>query len=411
MTSRTRQLRLVLILSLAAWLFAVQNAPLRAEIPTIRVATYNTSLNRDDDGELIRDLEGGKNEQARKIAEVVERVRPDIMLLNEFDYDEANKAAEAFRKEYVGVGQNGCEAIKFNYLYTGPVNTGVPSGRDLNHDGKLNGPDDAIGFGRHPGQYGMIVLSKYPIVKDHVRTFQKILWRDMPGALLPTDPKTKKPFYDEADLAVLRLSSKSHWDVPIKVPAKDDRKAFVLHLLCSHPTPPVFDGPEDRNGHRNHDEVRMLADYVGEKDANYLVDDEGKRGGLPADAVFAIVGDLNCDPVDGEGMRGTMDQLLKNPRVNASFIPTSKGGPAVVKQHSEQFAKHRGDSNQVTADFTPEHHGCLRIDYVLPSHGLEVTKGAIFWPREGEPGADAISATDHRMVWLDICPATTTTGN
>ena len=45
----------------------------------IRVATYNTSLNRDHDGELVRDLEGGKNEQARKIAEVIQRVRPDII--------------------------------------------------------------------------------------------------------------------------------------------------------------------------------------------------------------------------------------------------------------------------------------------------------------------------------------------
>jgi endonuclease/exonuclease/phosphatase family metal-dependent hydrolase len=375
-----------------------------AEIPTIRVATYNTSLNRDHAGQLVTDLEGGKNEQARKIAEIIERVRPDIMLLNEFDYDEANKAAEIFRKEYVAVGQNGCEPIKFNYLYTEPVNTGVPSGRDLNHDGKMKGPDDAIGFGRHPGQYGMLVLSKYPIDKDHVRTFQKILWRDIPGALLPIVPKTGKPFYDEADLAVLRLSSKSHWDVPINVPAKDERKPFVLHLLCSHPTPPVFDGPEDRNGHRNHDEIRLWADYVAPKQADYLADDAGKHGGLPADAAFTIVGDLNCDPVDGEGMRNTMDQLLKNPRVDASFTPTSDGGPEIINQHAEQFTKHRGEPNQVTADFTAEHHGCLRIDYVLPSRGLEVAKGAIFWPRPGEPGAEAVTASDHRMVWADLRP-------
>src|SRR4051794_7790812 len=150
----------------AAFLLATQTNARCADIATIRVATYNTSLNRDHDGELIRDLEGGKNEQARKIAEIIERVRPDILLLNEFDYDDAKKAAETFRKDYIGVGQNGCEPIKFNYVYTGPVNTGVPSGRDLNHDGKLDGPDDAIGFGHHPGQYGMLVLSKYPIDKD-----------------------------------------------------------------------------------------------------------------------------------------------------------------------------------------------------------------------------------------------------
>lgn len=376
-----------------------------AQGPTIRVATYNTSLFRDADGQLIKDLEKGDNEQARKVAEVLQRVRPDIVLLNEFDFDSGNKAADLFRTKYVAVGQNGCEPIKFNYSYSAPVNTGRPSGRDLNNDGKVEGPNDAIGFGRHEGQYGMLVLSKYPIDRDQVRSFQNLLWRDMPGALLPTDPTTQKPFYDDGDLGVLRLSSKSHWDVPIKVPAKEGRKAFVLHLLCSHPTPPVFDGPEDRNGRRNHDEVRLIADYVDSKGSDYLVDDKGGRGGLAADALFVIVGDLNCDPLDGAGMRGTMDQLLKNQRVDAEFTPTSKGGPMVVEKHADQFVNQKGDPSYVTSDFTAQKHGCLRIDYVLPSKGFEVTKGGIFWPTPGEDGAEAIMASDHRSVWLDIRPS------
>src|SRR6476620_4481756 len=325
-----------------AVILAALNSGAIASDSTVRVATYNSSLFRDKDGQLIKDLEAGNNEQARKIAEVIQRVRPDILLVNEFDYDASHRAAELFRAKYLGVGQNGCEPIKIEHFFTGPVNTGLPSGRDLNHDGKPNGPNDAIGFGKHEGEYGMLVLSKFPIDSDHVRSFQKLLWRDMPGAILPTDPKTKKPYYDDEDLAVLRLSSKSHWDVPINVPAADGRKPFVLHLLCSHPTPPVFDGPEDRNGHRNHDEVRLFADYVDPTKSDYLVDDAGRHGGLAADAMFVIVGDLNCDPVDGEGMRGTMDQLLKSPRVNAAFIPTSEGGPIVVKEHADQFVKHHG---------------------------------------------------------------------
>jgi 3-phytase/alkaline phosphatase D len=390
-----------LSLATALVLAALTGVAIAAE-STIRVATYNSSLFRDKDGQLIKDLEGGNNEQARKIAEVIQRVRPDILLVNEFDYDASHRAAELFRAKYLGVGQNGCEPIKFEHFFTGPVNTGLPSGRDLNHDGKPNGPNDAIGFGKHEGEYGMLVLSKFPIDSDHVRSFQKLLWRDMPGALLPTDPKTQKPYYDDGDLAVLRLSSKSHWDVPIHVSAAEGRKAFVLHLLCSHPTPPVFDGPEDRNGHRNHDEVRLFADYIDPAKSDYLVDDAGKHGGLAADAEFVIVGDLNCDPVDGEGMRGTMDQLLKSPRVNASFIPTSEGGPHVVKANPDQFTKHHGDPTRVTADFTPEHHACLRIDYALPSREFEVVKGGIFWPVAGQPGAEAINATDHHSVWIDI---------
>ncbi|HVT27702.1 MAG TPA: endonuclease/exonuclease/phosphatase family protein, partial [Lacipirellulaceae bacterium] len=299
-------------------------------------------------------------------------------------------------------------AIQYDYFFTAPVNTGRPSGRDLNHDGKLNQPDDAIGFGRHEGQYGMLVLSKFPIDSAHIRTFQRFLWRDMPGALLPMNPKTHQPFYDDGDLAALRLSSKSHWDVPIEVsdgkPSVGKRSSDLLHLLCSHPTPPVFDGPEDRNGHRNHDEVRMFADYVDPKKSEYLIDDAGRRGGLSAGASFVVVGDLNCDPVDGEGMRGTMDQLLKNPRVNASFVPKSTGGPLVVKSHADQFISNHGNPTRVTADFTGEHHGCLRIDYVLPSRGFEIVGGGVFWPAPGQLGADAVTASDHRMVWLEIHP-------
>jgi len=371
----------------------------------IRVATYNTSLFRDHDGQLIRDLESGENQQARKIAEVIQRVRPDILFVNEFDYDAADRAADLFRTKYVAVGQNGLKPVKFDYHFTGPVNTGVPSGRDLGHNGRKGDPDDAFGFGRHPGEYGMLVLSKFPIDRDHVRTFQKLLWRNMPNAKLPIDPKTQKPFYDEDDLAILRLSSKSFWDVPIKVPAAANGGPFSLHLLCSHPTPPVFDGPEDRNGRRNHDEIRLIADYIEPTKSGYLKDDAGKQGGLADGEKFVVVGDLNSDPIDGQSVQGTMNQLLQSSHVNASFTPTSEGGPLTVAKFPDQFGHNHGDPKRVTSNFTEEGHGCLRIDYVLPSHNLEVVQGGVFWPKPGEPGTDAITATDHRLVWLEIRPS------
>jgi hypothetical protein len=95
-----------------------------------------------------------------------------------------------------------------------------------------------------------------------------------------------------------------------------------------------------------------------------------------------------------------MDQLLKSPRVNASFTPTSEGGLRAVKEHADQAKKLHGDPFRVTADFTP--HTCLRIDYVLPSENFEVVKGGVFWPVPGQPAAEAINATDHRSVWIDI---------
>jgi hypothetical protein len=222
---------------------------------------------------------------------------------------------------------------------------------------------------------------------------------------LPTDPKTGRPFYDNDDLAVLRLSSKSFWDVSIRMPARDDAPQYVLHLLCSHPTPPVFDGPEDRNGRRNHDEIRLIADYINPTKSDYLIDDAGRRGGLPGDAFFVILGDLNCDPIDGQGVPGAIDQVLKHSRVDGSFTPSSRGGPLAVKQFADQHVNNQGDPAHVTANFTGEGHGCLRIDYALPSRGITVVEGGVFWPAPGEHGSDAVTASDHRPVWIEIRPA------
>jgi endonuclease/exonuclease/phosphatase family metal-dependent hydrolase len=377
----------------------------RADQSTIRVATYNTSLYRDESGQLARELQPGDNVQARRIAEVIQRVRPDVLLVNEFDFDPSGQAAELFKSKYLAIPQNGCEPIDFPAHFTAPVNTGRASGRDLDHNSRPGDPGDAIGFGRHEGQYGMLVLSRYSIDRRALRTFQRFLWRDMPKAMLPTRPGSGVPFYDDGDLQQLRLSSKSFWDIPISVTrqvAAGGSRLFTLHLLCSHPTPPVFDGSEDRNGRRNHDEVRLIADFIDLRQSEYLVDDAGTKGGLPAGELFVILGDLNCDPLDGDGIAGTMDQLLMHSRVNATFIPESAGGALTVKQHQDQHAGHRGDPAHVTADFTRGGPGCLRIDYALPSRGLEVTSGGVFWPVQGEPGREAITATDHRMVWIDI---------
>src|SRR6201999_1297636 len=102
--------------------------------------------------------------------------------------------------------------------------------------GWVGGGGDALGFGEFPGQYAMAVLSRFPIDAKHARTFRKFLWRDMPGAVMPPG------WYSPEELDVLPLSSKSHWDVPIRV------GRTTLHVLASHPTPPAFDGDEDRNG-------------------------------------------------------------------------------------------------------------------------------------------------------------------
>jgi hypothetical protein len=64
-------------------------------------------------------------------------------------------------------------------------------------------------------------------------------------------------------------------------------------MLLHHPTPPTFDGPERRNVMRNHDEIRLWADYVGcsgTDSAAYLYDDAGAAGGIaPGDNFQAFM--------------------------------------------------------------------------------------------------------------------------
>lgn len=381
---------------------------------TVRFSTFNASLNRSTAGGLVADLsdpDSGTDRvlQAHRVAETIQRTRPDVLLVNEVDVDPA--AVDLFRDNFLEVGHGDARPIAYPYAYAAPSNTGVPSGHDLNNDGTVGGGDDAFGFGLFPGQYGMVVYSRYPIDTDAVRTFQTFRWADMPGGLLPDDPATAAPadWYTPAELEDVRLSSKSHWDVPIQIGDE------TVHFLVSHPTPPTFDGPEDRNGLRNHDEIRFWADYVApaRTRAAYVYDDEGRYGGLAKGASFVIAGDQNADPEDGDSVDSAIDQLLRHPRVRDPR-PTSAGGAEAVDQGGANLA-HEGDPALDTADFADGAPGNLRVDYVLPSRGTKVVGAGIFWPVDADPlyylTGDYSTATypftgvptsDHRQVWVDV---------
>ncbi len=169
---------------------------------SVRFATYNASLNRNAAGQLVADLSTRTNAQANAVAEVIQRERPDVLLVNEFDYVPGHQAANLFRSNYLEVGHNGAAPVHYPYVYVAPSNTGIPTGFDLNNDGQIAGGDDAFGFGAFEGQYGMVVYSRYPIDTRHARTFQLFKWKDMPGALLPDDAATPAPadWYSPAEL-------------------------------------------------------------------------------------------------------------------------------------------------------------------------------------------------------------------
>jgi hypothetical protein len=395
---------IAVVSSLMLLALAVVPAGAQASPEPVRFATFNASLNRNFAGQLVDDLFTTTNAQAKTVAEIIQRTRPDVLLINEFDFVEGGQAADLFQDNYLSVSQGGADPIDYPYHFVAPSNTGIPSGFDLNNNGVIGGPDDAFGFGFFPGQFGMAVFSKYPIDYDSVRTFQLFLWKDMPGALLPDDVITTEPadWYSEAELEVFRLSSKSHWDVPIQIGARQ------VHFLVSHPTPPVFDGPEDRNGKRNHDEIRFWADYVTPGPASaYIYDDDGVSGGLEPGSMFVIAGDQNSDPLDGDSIPGSIQQLTEHPLVNTQVTPDSEGAAEASALQGGANLTHQSDPRFDTADFADGTPGNLRADYVLPRVNLRIQDAGVFWPTQSDPlsgltGVFPFPSSDHRLVWVDV---------
>lgn len=373
---------------------------------TVRVATFNIEDVRQED------VSRADNPRLKAIAEVIQRIGPNIIFLNEIAYDmpgapgfkegdQPGQNAARFVENYLNVAQApGLTPIKYK-AFMAPVNTGLFSGMDLDNDGKVTDsyptppgtkPDgwpgaqtpagrafgnDCWGFGTFPGQYGMALLvdERLTIDEANVRTFQKLPWDYVTGNLIPTKADGT-PWYTDEEKALVRLSSKSHWDVPVKLP-----NGAELHVFASHPTPPVFDGPEDRNGRRNHDEIRFWMDYL--SNDPYIVDDNSKYGGFGSEAPFVIVGDLNADPKKGDSFKNPISKLMAARRVSREFTPKADIEVANLEPTDTAMFK-------------------MRVDYVLPSKELKVTQGGIWRTLPGANATGGKFPSDHFPVWVDL---------
>ncbi|MBD2179389.1 phytase [Pseudanabaena sp. FACHB-1998] len=395
---------------------------------SVRFSQFNASLNRNAEGQTVTDFSTPNNAQAKAVAEIIQLNNPDVLLINEFDYFAASplQPVTLLQQNYLGVSQNGATPVNYPFVYIAPSNTGIASGFDLNNNGvAVTTPgttgygDDAFGFGNFPGQFGMLLLSKYEIDTPNIRTFQNFLWKDMPGNLLTNDPTVDNPnttvnenlngFYSPEEIAVLRLSSKSHWDVPIKVNGE------TVHLLLSHPTPPTFDGTEDRNGKRNADEIRFWADYITPDKGGYIYDDKGKTGGIATGSSFVIMGDQNADPLDGDSFNNAIRQLLLNPNINTNSVPASLGGIQQAGLQGRANVNQKGNPAFDTADFADGAPGNLRTDYALPSTDLQITNSAVYWPLNSDPnfapvGTFPFPSSDHRLIYVDALVGATPAG-
>lgn len=192
---------------------------------------YHTELSRDGPGLLLRDIEKGDDPQILASLRVVQSAAADAIVLADFDYD-ANLAALHAYADRLDL---------YPYRFALAPNRGAQTGHDLDRDGRYGEPEDAQGHGRFAGDGGLAILSKWPIDTSAVQDFSSMLWQELEGNIAP-----------ETAAAEQRLSTTGHWIVPIKISKKQQ-----LNLLVWHATPPVFDGPEDLNGRRNHDEAAL----------------------------------------------------------------------------------------------------------------------------------------------------------
>lgn len=336
----------------------------------MRIASYNVELHRGGPGLLLRDILRGEDPQIDALRRVIAVLDADILALQGVDFDADLVTLVALRDT---LAQGGAH---YPHVFARPPNTGVQTGLDMDGDGHRNDARDAQGYGEFFGQGGMAILSRHPILSEEIQDFSTLLWRDMPGARLPQAEGRAFPS-DEAQ-AAQRLSSVAHWMVPVGVPSGR------IHLMSFHATPPVFDGPEDRNGLRNHDEIVFWRHYL-----------DGAFGPAPTRR-FVLAGQATIDPADGEGLKQGIVNLLSDPRFRDP-APRRPSGPLADSPGQS------GDPRLDTVAWSLPEPGHLRASYVLPSADLTVADAGVLWPPPGDPLSDIVAqASRHRPVWVDL---------
>lgn len=314
---------------------------------------------------MLRDILKG-DPQIEAWVTVVQANDPDVLVIGDIDFD-LHGVALAALADRLG---------DYPYRFTRRPNRGLDSGRDLNANGRFGEPEDAEGYGDFAGQGGMAVLSRVPILEDDMRDFTGFAWGDIPDDLRVGD-----------GLDPTLLSTTVHWDLPLALGS-----GKVLRLLIWHGTAPVFDGPEDRNGRRNHDETRFWQLYI-----------DGRLGEAPA-APFVVIGTANADPLDGESRPEAIRALLRHPALR-DLAPESIGAREAAARDGGVNAQHVGAADLDTVDWPDDagDPGNLRVDYVLPSVDLSVLAQGVVWPSDDDPFSQAVTAASrHRLIWVDV---------
>lgn len=300
---------------------------------------------------MLRALTVRPEDQSTAAIAVMAQADADILVLGDVDRDHGLAGARALQIALENAGL-GYEFVSF------PMGVGgLDSGYDLDGDGRLREREDSLGYGRFTGDNGVVVLSKLPLgaVRDH----HDILWetrRDLRG-LVPRG---------------------AEYVVPLASAAMYEVEVAGLTLVVFANSSPVFDGPEDRNGLRNSDQLAFLAE---------------RAGTVP---LPVLIGRANLDPIDGDGHVDAMRALLTHPALQDPE-PASTGGAMATNPDT-----HHGNPALDTANWQ-QGPGPLRVDYILPARGIAVLGSGVLWPAPDDPFAETVDASGaNRLIWVHL---------
>lgn len=377
----------------------------RSEKESLRVATVNAGLSEDEEGALAERLEGGQDEAAQMLARNIQKTRPDVLLITDIDTD--THVPDIFKDQYLAEAQADGEAgskdlspLDYRYVYAASTNAGVQSGADLNGNGSTGDAGDAFGVGHFEGQRSMILYSRYPIKQDEVRTFNDLIWSELPGNSLDTEK------YSKLVRSVLPLNSTSLWDVPLDVDGE------TVHVVATGLTP---DQGEGADADRRLDQLRFLNMYLSDSDElRDLTDDAGAYGGLEQEANAVVLGALGPD-------LESLDENVGQKRQDAAeeletFLDSGELDVAKPSSAGAQCEDDASPQIRTILDFvcatqyaTRIGGGTSRSDYVAAANGSTVSKSGIeaamsraVAEKSSAGTSSASSAGARRMVWADV---------
>ena len=354
----------------------------------LRVATYNANLTREAPGDLFEELSSPGVEDATRVARTIQTVRPDVLVLTgiDVDVDSGDNIAKAFNTNYLAVGGDEHTGITYPYMYTAPSNVGVDSGADINRNGTIGDPGDALGYGKFPGQRAMIVYSQYPLDTDNIRDFTSMPWETMPDNSIPAE-------LSELERDLVLLASVSHWDIPVEVNGE------TVHVLATS----TADASESSYGTaRNHDQIRFWQDYI-DPETQYIRDHRGNEGPLAEDADFVLAGSLKADP---SGLGPADPTAISSLLASDQIIDPEPARTITASALSRGILPATPEATHHTGPAPTEHDDTYRADYVLLSSELDVADSGVLetdstHPSYGLFGLQAEEDETH-IVWADI---------